>query len=381
VVQTCNFCGKSKDNVKKIIVNNNTGICNVCVDLCGEILVSEKEKDDREPTVIDPIVIKEHLDKFIVSQDKAKQVLSVAVANHYKRINSNSNIEKSNLMLIGPTGSGKTLMVKTIAKYMDVPYAIADATRLTENGFVGEDVDSILTQLVQNAGGNIKKAEKGIVFIDEIDKISRKASGNTAEVGGVGVQQALLKMVEGTMFSVTESKKSESTFDIDTTNILFIASGAFTELDKIKKKKRKGTQIGFSADVNERLAVDTEFEDLIAYGMIPEFTARFPVIAEVEELSNADMLNILTDVENNLVTQYKTLFDYNHVKLTFDKTALEQVVSIASTKKTGARGLRSIMEKALMPHMYNINKYTENNINKVRITKSLINNPMEVKKK
>jgi len=380
MVQTCNFCGKSKDSVKKIIVNNNTGICNNCVDLCGEILVSEKTKDEKEPTVIDPIVIKEHLDKFIVSQEKAKQVLSVAVANHYKRINSDSDIEKSNLMLIGPTGSGKTLMVKTIAKYMDVPYAIADATRLTENGFVGEDVDSILTQLVQNANGDIKKAEKGIVFIDEIDKISRK-TGGTAEVGSVGVQQALLKMVEGTMFSVIESKKADSAFDIDTTNILFIASGAFSELDKIKKKKRKGTQIGFSADVKERLDVDTEFEDLIAYGMIPEFTARFPVIAEVEELSPGDMLNILTDVENNLVTQYKTLFDYNHVKLTFDKTALEQVVSIASTKKTGARGLRSIMEKALMPHMYNINKYSENNINKVRITKSLINNPMEVKKK
>ena len=284
-------------------------------------------------------------------------------------------------MLLGPTGSGKTLLAKTIAGYLDVPFTIADATTLTESGYVGEDVDSVLVKLLHAADGDVQKAERGIVFIDEIDKIAKKNTGSNKEVGGEGVQQSLLKLVEGTVFTIDLGKKTEETVDIDTSNILFIASGAFTGLDKIKKRKQQPSQIGFTADVNNVYINDAEFTDLIEFGLIPEFVSRFPIIAEVQELTQDDMLNVLSGVENNLVTQYKHLFKYNNVRLTFDKEALRQIVSIAIGKKTGARSLRSIMEKALLPHMFKINEYQRTDINRVRITKSLINNPIEVKKK
>lgn len=380
--ELCNFCGKGQHEVNKLIIGEKAGICNNCINLCSEILLSEQNKNGNIIVDVDPLEIKCHLDKFVVSQDHAKEILSVAVTNHVKRINSpKNNIEKSNIMLLGPTGSGKTLLVKTIADYLQIPFVISDATRFTEAGYVGEDVDSVLIQLLQKAGGSVSKAQTGIIFIDEIDKIARKDALGSRDVGTDGVQQALLKLVEGSVFSITPNRKSDATVDIDTSNILFIASGAFGGLDKIKRKKQQQTSIGFSADVQNQEAVrEAEFSDLIEFGMIPEFAGRFPVLAEVEALSDSDMLNILSNVENNLVTQYKHLFNYNNVALSFDSEALSQVVQIAITKKTGARGLRAIMEKALLPHMFNITKYVANDINDVRITKSLINNPIEVKK-
>jgi ATP-dependent Clp protease ATP-binding subunit ClpX len=283
-------------------------------------------------------------------------------------------------MMVGPTGSGKTLLARTIADYLQVPFVIADATTLTESGYVGEDVDSILVKLIQAANGNLARAEMGIVFIDEVDKIAKKSSDSTKDVGSEGVQQSLLKLVEGSTFTVV-NKKTDEAVEIDTSNILFIASGAFVGLEKISKRKSKPTQIGFSADVTNQSLIEAEFTDFIEFGLIPEFVGRFPIVAAVEELSKDDMMNILTGVENNLVSQYKHLFKYNNVSLSFAKEALQQVVDIAIKKKTGARSLRTIMEKALMPHMFNINKYAQSDINKVRITKTLINKPEEVRKK
>jgi len=382
-METCDFCNKTQHQVNKIILGEAAGICDSCVKLCSEILLGEKFKDSlvNVPDV-DPVVLKEHLDKYVVSQDSAKTILSVAVSNHFKRINSaDKHLAKSNVMLLGPTGSGKTLLVQTIANFLQIPFVIADATTLTESGYVGADVDSVLIKLLQAANGNIKKAQTGIIFLDEIDKIARRGSSNRdVGVGGEGVQQALLKLVEGSVFSIAPNRKTDDVIEIDTSNILFIASGAFVNIDKIKRKASQPTTIGFNADVTKKTRIDTEFSDLIQFGMIPEFTTRFPIIAEVEELSADDMLSVLSKVENNLITQYKHLFKYSDVKLTFDKDALTQLVNIAMIKKVGARGLRSIIEKALLPHMFNMNKYADNNINKVRITKSLINNPKEVKK-
>jgi len=385
MTEYCNFCNKTQHQVKQLVLGEKAGICDKCIALCSTIINNEavaKASDHEKLDDIDPMELRDYLDMYITSQDSAKQILSVAVANHVKRLNSGGDVlEKSNVMLLGPTGSGKTLLAKTIAGYLDVPFTIADATTLTESGYVGEDVDSVLIKLIHAADGDVQKAERGIVFIDEIDKIAKKNTGSNKEVGGEGVQQSLLKLVEGTVFTVDLGKKTDETVDIDTSNILFIASGAFTGLDKIKKRKQQPSQIGFTADVNNVYIKDAEFTDLIEFGLIPEFVSRFPIIAEVQELTPEDMLDVLSTVENNLVTQYKHLFKIDKVRLTFDKEALRQIVSIAIGKKTGARSLRSIMEKALLPHMFNISRYMIDDINRVRITKSLINEPKELQKR
>ena len=382
MAEKCNFCEKGQHQVKQLVMGEKVGICDACIRLCSGIIDTNAVDDTEQITSVDPMELKDYLDMYVISQDHAKRVLSVAVANHVKRINSKGKVlEKSNIILLGPSGSGKTLLAETVASYLEVPFVIADATTLTEAGYVGEDVDSMLIKLLAAANGDVALAEKGIVFIDEVDKI---ATGNVSKSGKspstAGVQQALLKLVEGSTFSI-EPIKNEELIEINTKNILFISSGAFNGIDKIKKKKAQPSQIGFVADVNNNIVADAEFEDLIEYGMIPEFVGRFPIIAEVQELTNEDMLNVLSTVEGNLVTQYKHLFKCDNVGLSFDIAALRQVVTIATNKKTGARSLRSIMEKALLPHMFNINKYKRTNIKKVRITKSLINNPKEVKKK
>jgi len=326
---------------------------------------------------IDPVDLKDFLDQYVVSQDEAKVVLSVAVANHYKRINLNDNkIDKSNVLLLGPSGSGKTLLAKTVAKYIEVPFATADATMLTESGYVGDDVDTLLIKLITAANGDFKAAENGIIFLDEVDKIAKRGNKDSgADVSGEGVQQALLKLVEGSIYNIPGP---EGTVEFDTSNILFIASGAFVGLKEIKQNSQSQTKMGFGADLDPKILTDTDSKDLIKFGMIHEFVGRFPIIAEVKDLTEDNMLDILNTVENNLVGQYKHLFNYNKIKISFHKEALKQIVNIAIAKKTGARGLRAIMEKSLLPHMFNMVKYERNNINKVVITKTLINKPREI---
>ena len=382
MAEKCNFCEKEQHQVKQLVMGEKVGICDACIRLCSDIIDKNAVDDTKQIASINPMELKDYLDMYVISQDHAKRVLSVAVANHVKRINSRDKVlEKSNIILLGPSGSGKTLLAETVASYLEVPFVIADATTLTEAGYVGEDVDTMLIKLLAAADGDISLAEKGIVFIDEVDKIAAGGTGKTGKSPSTaGVQQALLKLVEGSTYSI-EPIKNEELVDINTKNILFIASGAFNGLDNIKKKKAQTSQIGFVADVNNKIVAAPEFEDLIEFGMIPEFVGRFPIIAEVQELTKEDMLNVLSKVEGNLVTQYKHLFKCDNVGLTFDIAALRQVVNIATNKKTGARSLRSIMEKALLPHMFNISRYTNSKINKVRITKSLINNPKEVTKK
>ena len=379
----CSFCGTSHTEVKKLIVGDDVAICNVCVGLCTDILKKELLNSNRDNIAdVDPVSLKEYLDQYVVNQDYAKMVLSVAVANHYKRLNSpDVYLDKSNVIILGPTGSGKTILAKTIAEYLEVPFVIIDATCLTEAGYVGDDVDTILTKLLQKANGNVELAQRGIVFIDEVDKIARKNSESNVghDVSGEGVQQALLKLVEGAVYQIPVAKKSDRMVDIDTSNILFIASGAFVGLENIKKQQSTRTKIGFSGNLAQN-SNDTTFLDLVKFGLIPEFAGRFPIIAEVQELTEADLKIILTEVKNNLLDQYRHLFNYNQVNLEFDAEAIQQVVQNALKQKTGARALRAIMEKTLLPYMYNVVRYQKENINEVIITKKQINIPVEAKR-
>ena len=390
-ITTCSFCAKHKDAVAKLIVGEDVAICNECVELCETLLKDENITSQVSPAVMDPEHIKNHLDQYVIGQDRAKQVLSVAVVNHYKRItnpNPDIEVEKCNILMLGPTGSGKTLLAKTVARYLDVPFVIADATSLTEAGYVGDDVESLISRLFAAAGGDVAKTQRGIVFIDEIDKISRRSESAsiTRDVSGEGVQQALLKLVEGTKCRVTPTGNrkhpSGDMIEIDTTNILFIAGGAFVGLDNVVKNRVRGTSIGFGAQVNSDTNThldQTTPEDLIKFGMIPEFVGRFPSWVALQELDKEDLIPILLDVKHSYIAQYSWLFEQDQVELEFSPDALETIADRTILNKTGARGLHSELERVLLPHMFYLASYRKQGINRVYIDADQVNTPTELK--
>ena len=384
-IDHCSFCGKHKSSVDRLIVGSEVAICNECVELCDKLLKEKKANNKilTSPSIPDPKDIKEYLDQYVVGQQEAKIVLSVAITNHYKRISYPENkVSKSNILMIGPTGTGKTLLAKTVAEYLNVPFAIADATTLTEAGYVGDDVDSVIARLYQNADNDVERTQRGIIFLDEIDKIARKSESATVsrDVSGEGVQQALLKLVEGTKVKINPhgGRKSDASIEIDTSNILFIAGGAFVGLDKIVKNRIQGTAMGFNAALTTDTIIDHEIvapDDLVKYGMIPEFVGRFNSSVSLHGLTKKQLISILKEVKHNFVEQYQWLFNQDGIELSFEDESLDLIAERTLKTKTGARGLHSELERILLPHMYDLPRYRKQSISLVAITSKLVNTP------
>lgn len=391
----CDFCGATDTRDNPVIAGDNACICKACVTAANEIMNNDFPAEDKQSKTISepkeikiktPAELKKILDEYVIGQERAKKVLSVAVYNHYKRIfrhheiNDDTELNKSNVLLIGPTGSGKTLLAQTISKYLDVPLAIADATSLTEAGYVGDDVENVVTRLVQAADGDIKKAERGIIFIDEVDKVARMSENRsiTRDVSGEGVQQALLKIVEGAVVNVPpkggRKHPGQDALQVDTTNILFICGGAFDGLEDIIKKKQGANILGFNQDKkgkndHDKVISKVETDDLVKYGLIPELIGRLHMLATLNEITEDDMVHILTEPKNALIKQYIKLFEMDNVKLEFEKDALKELAKLAIIRKTGARGLRSILEDIMLDIMFDLPKYKNKTIT---ITKEVV---------